>query len=480
MRLIRICAAAIMAALGAAGAAMAQEAEAVRQLSELLDGKEGRLIVMAPEQQELPMKPAQFESILTAIASRAARDAAAVGADPSIEVRADSGALRKRLKDVYRTEGQDGWENALAELKISEADFALTGRATHTEKGFAVSLRLIALDGGELVGVTDVVEIETPRRSAVPPRQAFRAVADRMWTAAPDARDLAVIPFKTGESGIVSPAGEPLAVMMMEAWLESAKSNEETDALRGAAPAKAWIAARSEEGAYALVGKIWPRDADSADIALSLRQEGKTLAAARVTVLIRDLPPYLLDYLRPKPAPEGPLYEPFKTLSRPDGALSMALDGGANPIYRLCPSKGPVPGCGRLRLKLETSRPGHAMCFALGDDGLFGILAPAGHYGIPEVSPRKPLLLPDDLPADAGGNRPVWYAMGEPSSALLVCAAWAKVEAIPLDQVKQYNGAKIDRTAARDLSGILFDSAPIGAAYAVVNLAAAPKSGGWR
>ena len=335
-------------------------------------------------------------------------------------------------------------------------------------------MRLVELRDGRLVGETDALPVSAPAAPAGDPETALAAALARIAERVPDARaGLAIAPFANGRTGVVTSAGIYLAGLARDAWLAAADTP--TAAIRGAAQPAARMNAAPTEG-FTLSGTIWLIDASRSGLHLVLAENGIDRASERLEIATLRLPHRVRAMLDPAGLETGRGFAPLRAALAGLGRerLEMVISRGPNPAYRVCADTSPdsVAGCDRLEFALRAGRAGHALCAALGDDGAFGLLAPAAHFRAPAIGPDRWTMLPQDLPPASGGGRVVWPALGDPGATLVLCALFEAEGLMPLAALTPFDGQSLAPEDVAAVAEVLRDASPLSTAHAIVTLIA--------
>jgi hypothetical protein len=425
-----------------------------------------RIALAPPPAAQSPLPIAEVEAIM----SRAAQAMCADWLDKP-RILAGSAELRAALSLVRNRQGTAAWQETVEATVRREADFVLVGETGLSSGDVTLRLTLVDLDDGRvLVKTSNVVVGDAGPRAAGDPRAAIAASVSQFLDTLPQARDVVTVGrFVNESSGLETAAGQALADMAVEAWLDAANSINAM--LRGAPPGQVLRGGPPATGFY-LSGTLRLIDRDRFQLILRLSQDGVLRATRTLSLSTLQLPPRLRDMFDPaanefRETGLGGVATAIATMG--SGRLEITTDGGragAFPICRATDAERLVRECADslISLRLSADQSGSLMCVSLDDDGLFYVMLPNTHTAAPALQASRPLILPDDLPLLPDGNRIYWPAIGPPSETLVGCLLYASLPGQLLDRLDRFHGAQLDGNGIATLLSVLRDSGPVAGA----------------
>jgi hypothetical protein len=324
---------------------------------------------------------------------------------------------------------------------------------------------------GGLHGPTSAATLPRPQPNAGDARAVLKETAHRLFGAMPAARRIGVRPFTYGTTEVAGMAGHYLAGMVQDTWLDAARQ-----IVTGEPPAvERLVGTAVDPPRFVVTGTLWPVTPARVEVRVLLLDKSALRAARRVSLDTRSLPEAIRAALDPRAAGPRQGFAPLygARIARAGRAvLEMTSDSGAAPVYRVCrqPSPETVRACDNLQFKLRANRDGVAACLSLGNDGSFGLLAPAAHYGPIELRANHWSHLPRALPADGQGRPPVWYAQGAPGTNLIACYLFRNRAAIPDAALRKFNGRRLTPREVQGLKRTLKAASPLAEAHTVVTI----------
>ncbi len=429
-----------------------------------------RLLVVPPAPENSPIASDEAAEIMRRAATTA--KARAGTADPKILATASD--MARTLARVRRRQGRDGRRSRMQQWN-ERAGQALLAEMTPGADGLAVRLRLLDLDTGSVLGETRAVTLDRPAPDAAGVDNVLRKAARDFLAAAPEAGGARVgfAPLTEGPVDVPSDTGRYLARRMQDAWHKAAAKDA---GLHGGAGTTTLLDGTGmSDQRFAVTGRLWHVDEDTAEVRLVLLENGDVRETARHRITLKSLP----DHAVPAPGPPAEGFAPL-IAARPGSGravLEMRTDAGASPVYTICNDPDAVRQCDTLSFALRPNREGAALCLALGNDGAFSLLAPAAHYDAPRLEDGAWTPMPDALPPGPDGGPVKWYARGQPGHTLVACYLFPKRSVIPVEALEARAGQTLEADGIQRVVDILKAAGPLASAHTIVTLQA---SGQWQ